>query len=460
MTHKIFNLLSLLLTFNAAFAQQPNIIFILADDMGYGDLGCYGQQFIKTPNINRLAKEGKRFTGFYAGSTVCAPSRASLMTGRHTGHVSVRGNGEVPLSLTDSIIPQMLQQKGYTNGIVGKWGLGQAGSTGTPERKGWNFFAGHLHHIEGHYQNPDSAWQMINGTSTKIKLPPGMYANEWFNQSALSFIKQNRAQPFFLYVSYTLPHAELVVAQKYLLQYLDKDGKSKFAPETPQPPGLHYGPQPYPKAAYAAMVSQVDDYVGQMMSLLKNLNLDKNTLVIFASDNGTHTEGGRTLKDATEFFKSSGPLRGTKRDLYEGGIRVPFIARWKGTIKANTISDYAGSFWDVLPTFAGLTNTAAPTSDGISFLPVLLNKDAGNHKRLLYWEFYENGFKQAARKGQWKAIRYYKGIVPVRTELYDLKKDIAEKNNRAGQYPQIVKELEAAMDAEHIPSGNPLFQIK
>jgi arylsulfatase A-like enzyme len=457
---KIVLSFSLLLAFNGSFAQQPNIIFILADDMGYGDLGCYGQELIKTPNINRLASEGKRFTGFYAGSTVCAPSRASLMTGQHTGHVSVRGNGEVPLSETDSIIPQMLKQKGYTNGMVGKWGLGLAGSTGAPEKKGWDFFAGHLHHEEGHFQKPDSAWQLIKGTSTKIALPAGMYANEWFNESALSFIQQNQHHPFFLYVSYTLPHAELVAPQKYLLQYLDKDGVSKFAPEAAHPPGLHYGPQPYPKAAYAAMVSQVDDYVGRIMQMLHELNLDKTTLVIFASDNGTHTEGGRKLKDATEFFKSSGPLRGTKRDLYEGGIRVPFIARWKGTIRPNTISGYNGTFWDILPTFAGLTQTLAFSNDGVSLLPVLLDKKDNIKHRPLYWEFYENGFKQAVRKDNWKAIRFYNGIVAVRTELYDLNKDIGERNNIADHYPGMVKKLEAAMDAAHISSVNPLFKIK
>ena len=199
-------------------AQQPNIIFILADDLGYGDLGCYGQQLIKTPNIDQMARQGIRFTNFYAGSTVCAPSRASLMTGQHTGHVSIRGNGELPLSSTDSILPQVLKQKGYINGMAGKWGLGLEGSSGVPENKGWDFFAGHLHHVEGHFQKPDSAWQIINKKSTRIKIPDGMYANEWFNQSALTFIETYKQQTFFLYVSYTLPHAELVVPQKYMQQ--------------------------------------------------------------------------------------------------------------------------------------------------------------------------------------------------------------------------------------------------
>jgi arylsulfatase A-like enzyme len=444
----------------SASGKLPNIIFILADDLGYGDVGCYGQQLIQTPNIDRLARSGMRFTDFYAGSTVCAPSRASLMTGRHTGHVSVRGNGEVPLPATDSILPQVLKQKGYVNGMVGKWGLGLKETSGVPERKGWDFFAGHLHHVEGHYQKPDSAWQMINGASTKIKLPEGMYANEWFNQSALQFIRQNQNNPFFLYVSYTLPHAELNVPGWYLQQYLNADGSSKFAPEVAQPSGQHYGPQPYPKAAYAAMVTQMDDYIGNIMDLLKNLQLEENTLVIFASDNGTHVEGGRKLKDVTDFFKSSGPLKGTKRDLYEGGIRIPFIASWKGQVPAGTTSAFTGAFWDVLPTFAELTGTKPPAGDGVSFLQVLLGKKESVKPEPLYWEFYEGGFKQAVRKHNWKAIRFYKGKVPVRTELYDLSTDIGEKNDLAAQHHEIVKELEKIMEEERVPSANPLFQIK
>lgn len=441
-------------------AQQPNIIFILADDLGYGDIGCYGQQLIKTPNIDKMARQGMKFTNFYAGSTVCAPSRASLMTGQHTGHVYIRGNGEVPLRAADSILPQVLKQKGYVNGMVGKWGLGLNKTTGSPEKKGWDFFAGHLHHVESHYQKPDSAWQLINGASTKIKLPDGMYANEWFTQSAMDFVRQNNKQPFFLYVSYTLPHAELVVPDKYLQQYLKPDGNSKFAPETEQKPGQHYGPQAYPRAAYAAMVSQMDDYIGQLLKLLKELNLEKNTLVIFASDNGTHSEGGRAKKDVFDFFKSSGPLRGMKRDMYEGGIRIPFIAYWKDHIRANTTGDFIGAFWDIVPAFAELTQTKAPASDGISFIPSLLgDKQVAKHDHL-YWEFYEGGFKQAVRKDNWKAIRLYKGSHPVRTELYDLSNDIGENNDLSLQYPDVVKEMEQLMDKEHTTSDNPLFQIK
>jgi arylsulfatase A-like enzyme len=460
MVTSIIALLYCVVTLMAQSTSKPNIIFILADDLGYGDLGCYGQEKIKTPNIDKLAKGGMKFTNFYAGSTVCAPSRASLMTGRHTGHAAIRGNGEVPLPATDIILPQVLKSNGYTTGMVGKWGLGLKGTSGEPEKKGWDFFTGLLHHVEGHYQKPDSAWQLINKVSTRVKVPGHLYTNEWFTLSALNFIRQNRKQPFFLYVAYTLPHAELKVPQQYLKQYLNADGSSKFAPETEQPSGQHYGPQAYPKAAYAAMISQMDDYVGQIMELVKKLNLEKNTLIVFTSDNGTHIEGGRKKEDAMNFFKSSSALRGIKRDLYEGGIRIPFIVNWKKHVTAATTNDFPGAFWDVLPTFAELTNTKASPVDGISFMPTLLGKQQLAQHEYLYWEFYENGFKQAIRNNTWKAIRFYKGNNPERTELYDLSEDIAEQNNLALKFPGVVKEMEEIMNREHVTSDNPLFQIK
>lgn len=461
---KVFCITTLFLLtgfFSVGYAQQkPNIIFILADDLGYADVGCYGSTVIKTPNIDRLAKSGMRFTNFYAGSTVCAPSRASLMTGQHIGHTTIRGNGEVPLTETDTILPQVLQQVGYTNGMVGKWGLGLEGTSGAPERKGWNFFSGLLHHVEGHYQHPDSAWQLVNGKSKKIKIPAYKYSNEWFKDEALRFIENNQQQPFFLYVSFTLPHAELVMPEKFLTPYLNTDGSSKFANEKPQKNGLHYGPQPYPKAAYAAMVTQMDSYVGEIMQQINKLKLDQNTIIIFASDNGTHAEGGRTKDDAINVFKSSGKFRGIKRDLYEGGIRVPFIVNWKGKLKAGTNNHFIGAFWDMLPTLSAIagTNNNLPV-DGISFLPSLLNKPQQKHEHL-YWEFYEDGFKQAVRKDNWKAIRFYRAKNIDRTELYDLKKDIGETKNIAVQYPAIVKQMETIMDNQHEKSLHPLFQIK
>ncbi len=440
---------------------QPNIIFILADDLGYGDLGSYGQQRIKTPNLDKMAKDGLRFTQFYAGSTVCAPSRASLMTGIHTGHAYIRGNGEVPLRETDIILPQLLKKQGYTTGMFGKWGLGLKGTPGVPEKKGWDYFTGYLHHVEGHYQQADSIWKMTNGSTKKIPLLNSDYVNEVFTRSAIDFIDQHKNTPFYLYLAFTLPHAELKVQDRYLKQYLQPDGQSVFAPEKANPPGLHYGPQAFPKAAYAAMITSVDDYVSWIFKKLAQSGLEENTIVFFSSDNGTHLEGGRTLADATGFFKSSGPLRGVKRDLYEGGIRVPMIARWKNTIMPNNTTNHIGAFWDMAPTISALAGGQAPAlTDGTSFLPTLLgNKNQPVHKGL-YWEFYEKGFKQAVREGDWKAIRFYKNGKPERTELYNLKNDLNETTNVASSFPEQVKALESVMDKEHTTSENPLFQIK
>lgn len=443
----------------SAQSKKPNIIFILADDLGYGDLGCYGSNKINTPHIDALAKNGMKFSQFYAGSTVCAPSRASLMTGKHSGHASIRGNGEVPLAASDSILPQYLHSAGYANGLVGKWGLGQVNTTGVPEKKGWDFFSGLLHHVEGHFQKPDSAWQLINGLTTKVKIPTNQYSNEWFTNQAKQFITQQKNNPFFLYLAYTLPHAELVVPNRSLNQYLDKEGVSKFSPEKSHPNGQHYGAQQYPKAAYAAMVSQMDEYIGQLIAYLKEQDLYDNTIIIFTSDNGTHKEGGRTNQDI-QYFNSSGGLRGAKRDLYEGGIRVPFVISWKNGIKAGVTSHYVGALWDIVPTFTELVGIKMPIkTDGISLLNTIKGKKQ-LARDCLYWEFYEGGFKQAVLKDNWKAIRYYKGSSPVKTELYNLKTDIGETNDVAIQNESLVKMLEAIMDKERIASVNPLFQIK
>lgn len=452
-------LLFLLLSQSLTAQQKPNIIFIIADDMGYGDLGCYGQQKIKTPNIDALASRGKRFTNFYAGSTVCSPSRAALMTGKHTGHGYIRGNGEISMRATDTILPEMLHGAGYVTGMSGKWGLGNSNTSGAPENKGWDFFSGVINNTEGHFQHPDSAWQIKHRTSTKIKLPDGVYINEWFTSQAMDFIEQNRRQPFFLFLSFTLPHAELKIPKKYIAPYLDADGNSRFAPEKAWADGQHYGGQPYPKAAYAAMVSEVDDHVGQITALLQKLGLEKNTLVIFTSDNGTHVEGGRTKEDVA-FFQSSGPSRGVKRDMYEGGIRAPLIASWQGVIKPGSTSEYIGAFWDVMPSLAELSGAKAPVNDGISFVPSLRSQQQTIQHANLYWEFYEKGFKQAVRKANWKAVRYYDGDKPLPVELYDLSKDISEQNNIAAKYPAIAKEMETIMDKEHITSVSPLFQVK
>lgn len=461
--NKILTVLAMFFLLNdeCLLAQQskPNIVFILADDLGYGDLGCYGSARIRTPHLDALAESGLKFTQFYSGSTVCAPSRASLMTGLHTGHVSVRGNGEVPLTNTDTILPQYLKKAGYTTGLFGKWGLGQQATSGAPEKKGWDYFSGLLHHVEGHYQQPDSAWQMINGLSKRIAIPNQQYSNEWFVQEAKSFISNHTQKPFFVYLSFTLPHAELKVPQKYLQNYLDEKGESIFGSEKAQKPGQHYGPQSYPKAAYAAMITQMDSYIGELVALLKKKNLLENTILVFTSDNGTHKEGGRTQEDIA-FFKSSGVFKGAKRDLYEGGIRVPFIISWPNQLSKNVIKNEIGAFWDLLPTFNEIAGLKSDFStDGVSLLNVLKGKESVERPPL-YWEFYEGGFKQAVVSGNWKAIRYFKGAEPERTELYDLSVDPEEKNNLSAQLPAQRKQMESIMQKERVSSTHPLFQIK
>ncbi len=468
-TNELLFLMVLLLISFSTVAQQknrpPNIIYILADDLGYGDLGCYGQTKIKTPNIDQLAVRGKKFTSFYAGSTVCAPSRAALMTGLHTGHVSVRGNGEFPLPKEEKILPEYLKEKGYVNGMMGKWGLGLPSTSGSPEQRGWDYFSGHVHHVEGHYQHPDSAWQIQGNQLNKIRIPGGQYANEWFTNEALNFIRNEKDRPFFLYLSFTLPHAELVVPDAFLQPYLNAAGESLFAPETAHAPGQHYGPQRFPKAAYAAMITQMDTYVGNVVNEVSKLGLTDNTIIIFTSDNGTHQEGGRKRSDAMDYFKSSGPLNGIKRDLYEGGIRVPFIVQWPGVIEAGTSTDLPAANWDIVSTFCSLAGIQVPDTDGISLAPVWLNKARQSllkkmQNRPFYWEFYEQGYKQAVRKGNWKAIRYYQGVHPVRTELYNLETDPGENHDVSSTHQDLVKEMETQLEKLRKPSDNPAFQIK
>jgi arylsulfatase A-like enzyme len=450
------------ITSSSSPTEKPNIVFIMADDLGIGDIGSYGQQKILTPNIDCLANEGMKFTQFYAGSTVCAPSRASLMTGQHTGRTYIRGNGEYPLREQDVIIPQLLKNVGYTTGMYGKWGLGLENTAGVPQNKGWDHFLGHLHHVAAHFQQPATVWQLDGDRLEETPLPEGSYANEVFTEKALDFLEDNSQidKPFFMYLSFTIPHAELLVPEQYMQHYLNEDGTSKFVPEKSHPDGRHYGPQPYPKAAYAALVTSIDDYVGQVMKKLQELGLDENTIVFFTSDNGTHVEGGRRMKDV-EFFRSSGPYRGVKRDMYEGGIRMPFLARWPGRIKAGTENDFLGAFWDMMPTMADLAGvTGLPDNiDGISFAPTLFGRKAEKIHDYLYWEFYEGGGKQAVRKDNWKAVRLNVNKdrnAPI--ELYNLHADPGEQNNIASQHPEVVEELNNILNEAHTES--PIFSFK
>ncbi|QMW04284.1 arylsulfatase [Spirosoma foliorum] len=464
-----FLLIPLLAIAGSSVAQQrsstrPNIVLIVADDLGYGDVGFNGQKLIKTPNIDRLAAQGVRFTQFYAGTTVCAPSRSALLTGKHTGHTYIRGNkgvdpeGQEPIADSVVTLAEVLKKAGYTTGAFGKWGLGPVGSEGDPNNQGFDQFYGYNCQSLAHRYYPDHLWKNGNQvvlTENKNLTHNQIYAPDLIQKQALNFIEsQNTDKPFFLFLPYILPHAELLVPDDSLFRYY----KGKF-PETPFK-GVDYGvsattggytSQAYPHATFAAMIARLDAYVGQVLATLKVKGIDENTLVIFTSDNGPHIEGGA---DPT-FFASSGGFRGVKRDLYEGGIRMPFIARWPGTIKANTQSNYIGAFWDLLPTFAELAG-AKPitTGDGFSIVPSLLGKGNQKEHAYLYWEFHEGGGKQAVRQGNWKAVRLNANKPNGSTlELYDLAKDPAEKQDISGSFPAKAKELEKLMNQSHVPSA-------
>jgi len=422
--------------------NKPNIIFIMADDLGYGDLGCYGQDKIQTPRIDQLAKEGMRFTDFYAGATVCAPSRYTLLTGKHNGHAYVRGNyeighwrsylGQLPIPEGETTIFEVLKQKNYATSCYGKWAMGRAESSGAPDRHGVDDFFGyncqrHAHSYYPYYlegNRGEKHWQEGN------KRQPGgkTYSHDVIAEKALEFIKANKDTNFFMYVPFTIPHEPFEVPDLDI--YKDKDWDKNLKIQ-------------------AAMITRMDKDVGRIIDLLKELGIDDNTIVFFTSDNGAHGGGG-TL----EFFKASGPLRGIKRDLYEGGIRTPMIVRWPGKISSGSVSNYIGAFWDIMPTLAEITGTDSPSEiDGISFLPELLGKEQPTHHHL-YWEFYEQDGKQAVRKGKWKAVRLnlHKDFYGAPVELYNLEEDISERNNVADQNPEIVKDMLGLMKASHCPS--------
>jgi arylsulfatase A-like enzyme len=433
--------------------ERPNIIFILSDDLGYGDLGCYGQKAIKTPNIDKLAEEGIRFTDHYAGSTVCAPSRCCLMTGYHTGHALIRGNANVPLRPSDVTIAELLKQADYSTVIIGKWGLGEANSTGIPNRQGFDYWFGYLNQRHAHNYYPAYLWRNEEKVELKNEVnhiidgqdrsPGGVatkrveYSHDLFAQEALNFVERNGDKPFFLYLAFTIPHANNEAGNEgmevpSLEPYADKDW-------------------PEPQKGHAAMITRMDGDVGRLMAELKQLKLDKNTLVMFSSDNGPHKEGGGD----PAFFNASGPLRGYKRALYEGGIRVPLIARWPGRIKAGLVSGHVSAFWDFLPTCCELAGIKAPEGiDGISMVPTLLGRPGEQREHeYLYWEFHEQGKRQAVRMGDWKGVRQNVAKDPDGPiELYNLKNDVGEKDNVAVRHPGIVSKIEAYMKAARTPS--------
>ncbi len=434
---------------------KPNIIFILADDLGYNDISSYGQKLFSTPHIDQLAETGMRFTQHYAGSTVCAPSRSSLLTGQHTGHTFIRGNkewkpeGQYPLEAEAFTLAEALQDAGYVTGAFGKWGLGYPGSEGDPNNQGFDEFFGYNCQRLAHHYYPYHLWH----NQEKIVLKEnegsatGQYSPDLIHQQALNFLETHKDRPFFLYYPTTIPHAEMIAPEEYMEKY-----RGKFAPEN-RYKGVDsgeryrqgpYGSQPEAHAATVAMINVLDDMVGEIVAKLKKLGIYENTLILFSSDNGPHTEGGAH----PDYFDSNGPFRGYKRDLYEGGIRVPMIAVWHGKIEAGTETGHPSAFWDLFPTFAEITGAALPENiDGISFLPTLLgNREAQQKHEYLYWEFHERDGRKALRKGDWKLVNYNVfNPEKTTTELYNIATDPGEKNNVADANPDIVMELSKLM---------------
>lgn len=427
-----------------ASAEAPNVIVIVADDLGYGDLGCYGQKTIQTPNLDRMAREGMRFTQFYTGAPVCAPARNTLLTGQHAGHALLRANAKLDLRPTDVTIAEMLRPAGYSTALIGKWGLGKEGGPSAPRRKGFDYFFGYVDQTMAHNYYPTYLVRNEERVPLRNVVPlPGPYdqgvatvkvdySADVMAADAVTFIREHRDRRFFLYFAPTLPHAN--------------DEAKPNGMEVPD-----YGPyadKPWtdPAKGYAAMVTRLDAEAGQLLDTLKSLSLDQHTLVLFTSDNGPHSEGG--YDPAT--FNSSGGLRGEKRDLYEGGIREPMVVRWPGHIPAGKTSDLAAYFPDLMATLADLTGAKAPPNDGLSLLPTFLQRGPQTRHEYLYWEFYEKETSQAVRFGSWKAIR--SPVLTGTTALYDLERDPTETHDVAAEHPELVKRAEEMMAKAHEPS--------
>jgi arylsulfatase A len=444
----------------AAVARQatppPNILLIQADDLGYGDLSAYGQARFATPALDRLAREGIRFTQYYAGSTVCAPSRTTLMTGLHTGHAWIRGNGgmpggDVPLRLEDVTLAEVLRDAGYRTAVIGKWGLGQPGSTGQPDRQGFGHAFGFLDHRHAHRQFTDHLWRNGERIGTDVDRD---YVNDLFTREAAAFVERDDPRPFFVYLNYTVPHAELRVPDESIAPFHGRFPEQPFANPTadekrtgarPDVASLGYRSQPAPHAAFAAMITRMDRDIGRLADLLRARGIERRTLLLFISDNGPHREGGAD----PVFFKSTGGLRGIKRDLYEGGIRVPMIAHWPGTVPAGRVSHHVWAHWDVMPTLADIASGRTPTGlDGMSMRRALRGEPQPTHA-FLYWEFHERGFQQAVRMNRWKAVRLKTGT-PL--ELYDLDADPGEQRDVAAAHADVVATIEAYLETARTAS--------
>ena len=417
--------------------EKPNIIYIMTDDLGYGDLGCFGQKVIATPNLDRLAEEGMRFTDYYAGCTVCRPSRLSLWTGKHMGHTAIWSNAAYRFEPSDVTVAELVKEAGYVTGGVGKWAMGGVETSGFPLKNGFDFWMGYLDQSEAHNYYPTHLWRNaekypLEGNVLsddpqargRVAIKRETWSHDVMTAQALDFIRENKDKPFLLHVHWTIPHA-------------NNEGGRVTGDGMEIPDYSQYAERDWPSTAkgQAAMISHMDTDVGLLVELLKELGLDRKTLVIFTSDNGPHSEGGHKH----EFFDANGPLRGFKRDLYEGGIRVPTVAWWPGVVKPGSTCAEPLAFWDWLPTACELAGAKAPADiDGISFVPSLRGEEQKSHE-YLFWRYQK---KSAVREGRWKAVRLAPGK---KIELYDLEKDLGEKNNLAAEHPEVVTRMEALM---------------
>lgn len=448
--------------------NRPNIIYILADDLGYGDVSCYGQEKFSTPNIDALAAHGMKFTEHYCGSAVCAPSRSTLMTGLHTGHTPIRGNkeldgeGQTPIPAHYTTLAEVLKSKGYATGAFGKWGLGYIGSEGDAINQGFDTFFGYNCQRMAHRYYPPYLWH--NDTKYPLK------GNDWTNKvtyapdviqaRVIDFIQDKHEQPFFAYVPVIQPHAEMLskegdIFKSFQGKYDEVPSGSRYMSDYgPDMIPKKYCSQDEPYATFATMVTYIDNYVGEIVAELKSLGVYDNTIIMFASDNGPHQEGGHN----PDFFNSTGDCRGYKRDLYDGGIRTPFIVSWKGKVAEGSSSDHISAFWDVLPTIADIVDAKTDATDGISFLPTLLGQKKQKQHEYLYWEFANKGGKVAVRIGDWKAVKYNIAKESSQVELYNIISDPKEENNVAAQHPDLVSKAEAMFVKSHV--NNEQFPIK
>lgn len=437
----------------------PNVIILLADDLGFGQLGAYGSPYIDTPNIDRLAHAGIRFTQAYAGGTVCSPSRVSLLTGRDAR--LLHGNPAIQLRAEDRTVAHLLRSAGYETALFGKYGVGTEFGVNDPMAMGFSRWYGILDNISAHRQYPthvfeDNKYQVV---SPNIGGAKGVYAQELFTEQAISFLKQERERPFFMVLAFTTPHAELAAPQRFVDVYAGKFAETPYSgmsgPE-PRPEFARFYPEPVaqPNATMAAMVTALDAYVGQVVDAIESQGLAENTLILFTSDNGPHAEGGIDPLD----LESSGSYRGHKRDLLDGGIHIPMIAAWAGKITPGRVDDTAWSFADVLPTVAALAGVHPSSVPGIqtngkSVLPILLDEDAGLEDRMIYWEFRRGksgqDVAQAARRGDWKAVRYG---VDAPLQVFNIVDDPGEMEDLGQQYPRLLGEFQALF-ARHLADG-------